>query len=278
MNRRLTSALIIAVLIYGVFTLWLSTRFSKNRSVTPAPAKSQYVAASSSLQADQVIRANNLRMIDWPASVPLAGAFTDPGALIGRMVLYPLAAGEPILERQLSAPGSGSGLTMKIPTGMRAISLRSDDVVGVAGFLLPDTHVDVLVTLHTSKDPNPMTLTVLQDAVVLAAGQKTEPDPEGKASSATDVTILVKPEDAERVVLASNQGTIYFALRNGFDREQFKGPPALLAGLSGVTPPATAKVKEVPKAPEQLSAKTYSIETILGKIKRMDDFQVMPHE
>ncbi len=274
MNRRLTSAFIIALLISGVFTLWLSTRFSKNRSVASAPAKSQYVAASSSLQADQVIRASNLRMIDWPASVPLAGAFTNPGALIGRIVMYPLAEGEPILERQLSIPGSGNGITVKIPTGMRAISLRTDDVVGVAGFLLPGTHVDVLVTLHTSYDPDPLTFTVLQDAVVLAAGQKTEPDPEGKASSATEVTILVKPENAERVVLASNQGTIHFALRNGVDREQFKGPPALLARLSGIAPPAPVeKVKEAPKAPEQLVAKTYSVETILGRTQRMDDFQ-----
>jgi pilus assembly protein CpaB len=273
MNRRLTSAFIIALLISGVFTLWLSTRFSKTRIVAPPPAKSQYVAAATSLLADQVIRANNLRMIDWPASVPLSGAFTSPGALIGRIVMYPLAEGEPILERQLSSPGSGSGITVKIPTGMRAISLRTDDVVGVAGFLLPGTHVDVLVTLHTSNDTDPLTFTVLQDTVVLAAGQKTDPDPEGKASSVTEVTILVKPEDAERVVLASNQGTIHFALRNGVDREQFKGPPALLAGLSGVAPPAAEKVKEAPKAPEHLVAKSYSVETILGKTQRMDDFQ-----
>jgi pilus assembly protein CpaB len=203
----------------------------------------------------------------------LSGAFTNPGALIGRIVMYPLPEGEPILERQLSTPGVGIGITVKIPTGMRAISLRTDDVVGVAGFLLPGTHVDVLVTLHTTNSPDPLTFTVLQDAVVLAAGQKTEPDPEGKASSATEVTILVKPEDAERVVLASNQGTIHFSLRNGVDREEYKGSPVLLAQLAGIPPPAPEKVKETPKAPEQLVAKTYSVETILGKTQRMDDFQ-----
>jgi pilus assembly protein CpaB len=272
MNRRLTSAFIIALLISGVFTLWLSTRFSKNRVVAaPPPVKSQYVAAAAKLQADQVIGAGNLRMIDWPASLPLSGAFTSPGAVIGRILMYPLSEGEPILERQLSTPGSG--ITGKIPNGMRAISLHTDDVVGVAGFLLPGTHVDVLVTLHTSDAPDPLTFTVLQDAVVLATGQKTEPDPEGKASSATQVTILVKPVDAERIVLASNQGTIHFVLRNGVDREQFKGPPALLGELSGARPTAPEKVKEAPKAPERLVAKTYSVETILGKTQRMDDFQ-----
>ncbi len=274
MNRRLTSAFIIALLISGIFTLWLSSRLSKNRAVVPAPVKSQYVAAAANLQADQVIRANNLRMVDWPTTIPLAGAFTNPGALIGRILMYPLSEGEPILERQLSSPDAGIGITMKIPNGMRAISLHSDDVVGVAGFLLPGTHVDVLVTLHTNDAPDPLTFTVLQDAVVLAAGQKTEPDPEGKASSSTEVTILVKPEDAERIVLASNQGTIHFALRNGVDREEYKGPPAKLTGLRGSTPSVVpAKPKEAPKAPEQLLAKTYTVETILGKTQRMDDFQ-----
>jgi pilus assembly protein CpaB len=214
-----------------------------------------------------------LRMIDWPASVPLPGAYSSPGALIGRTVLYPLPEGDPILERQLSAAGTGSGLTARIPNGMRAISLRTDDVVGVAGFLLPGTHVDVLVTLHTGTAPDPVTFTALQDVVVLASGQKTQPDPEGRASSAMEVTILVNPEDAERVVLASNQGTIHFALRNGIDSEQYKGPPALLAQLSGIPQPAPQKIKEAPKAPQQLVANIYSVETILGKTQRMDDFQ-----
>jgi pilus assembly protein CpaB len=270
MNRRLTTAFIVALLIAFFSTLWLSSKLAKKGGPAPPPAKSQYVAAAANLEADQVIRAENLRMIDWPATVPLNGAFTTPGALIGRIVLYPLSEGEPILERQLSSPGSGIGITAKIPSGMRLIALRTDEIVGVAGFLLPGTHVDVLVTLHTSNSPDPITFTILQDAEVLSAGQKTEPDPEGKATVSTVVTLLVKPEDAERVVLASNQGTVHFVLRNGVDREEFKGPPALLAQLSGIEPPP---VKEPPKPPELPVVKTYSVETILGKAQRMDDFQ-----
>jgi pilus assembly protein CpaB len=271
MNRRLTSSFIIALLVSGVFTLWLSTKVSKKNGVAPPPAKSQYVAAAANLQANQVIRAENLRLIDWPASVPLNGAFGNPTALIGRIVLYPLSEGEPILERQLSSPGSGIGITAKIPNGMRLIALRTDEVIGVAGFLLPGTHVDVLVTLRTISSPDPLTFTVLQDAEVLSAGQKTEPDPEGKATISAVVTLLVKPEDAERVVLASNQGTVHFVLRNGVDREEYKGPPALLAQLSGIAPPEPVKV--APKPPELLVVKTYSVETILGKTQKMDDFQ-----
>jgi pilus assembly protein CpaB len=271
MNRRLTTAFIVALLIAFFSTLWLSSKLSKKGGgPAPPPAKSQYVAAAANLEADQVIRAENLRLIDWPASVPLNGAFTSPGALIGRIVLYPLSEGEPILERQLSSPGSGIGITAKIPTGMRLIALHTDEVVGVAGFLLPGTHIDVLVTMHLNNSPDPLTFTVLQDAEVLSAGQKTEPDPEGKATVSTVVTLLVKPEDAERVVLASSQGSVHFVLRNGVDREEFKGPPALLAQLSGMELPP---VKEAPKPPEPPVIKTYSVETILGKAQRMDEFQ-----
>jgi pilus assembly protein CpaB len=264
-------AFIVALAVSGIFTYWLSQKVTKTKAVPPAP-KSQYVAAASNMEAGQVIRAENVHLVDWPASVPLSGAFTAPEPLIGRVVLYPLASGEPILERQLSAPGAGSGITVKIPDGMRAISLRTDEVVGVAGFLLPGTHVDVLVTLRMAGIPDPVTSTVLQDAEILATGQKTEPDPEGKPTTATVVTLLVKPEDAERVVLASTQGTVHFVLRNGVDREAYNGPPVLLSQLSGIGAPAPEKTAEAPKQP-RVAIRTYSVETYLGSKVRTDNFQ-----
>jgi pilus assembly protein CpaB len=271
-NRRLISAFIIALVVSGVFTFWLSQRVSKPHPAPPPP-KSEYVAATSNLEAGQAIRAENLRLVDWPASVPLLGAFKTPEPLVGRVVLYPLAAGEPILERQLSSPGAGAGITVKIPDGMRAISLRSDEVVGVAGFLLPGTHVDVLVTLHTAASPDPVTSTVLQDAEILATGQKTEPDPEGKPTTATVVTLLVKPEDAERVVLASSQGSVHFVLRNGVDRQPFTGPPVLLSQLSGIAPPAPQKAAPAKPQPRVDTERHYSVETFLGDKVRTDNFQ-----
>lgn len=272
-NRRLTTAFIIALVVSGIFTYWLSQRFTKTNRPAPPPPKSQYVAAAANMEAGQAIRPENLRMVDWPAAMPLTGAYTNPQPLVGRVVLYPLAAGEPILDRQLSSQGASGGLTVKIPDGMRAISLRSDEVVGVAGFLLPGTHVDVLVTLHLSTQPDPVTSTVLQDAEVLATGQKTEPDPEGKPTTATVVTLLVKPEDAERVVLASTQGTVHFVLRNGVDREQYTGPPVLLSQLSGVIAPTPAVDKPQVHKPMPFVAKPYTVETFLGAKQRTDDFQ-----
>jgi pilus assembly protein CpaB len=274
LNRRLTSAFIIALVVSGIFTFWLSQKFSKNKAAPP-PQKSQYVAASANMEAGQAIKAENLRLVEWPASVPLPGAFTTPQALVGRIVMYPLAAGEPILERQLASPGSGAGLSVKIPDGMRAISLRSDEIVGVAGFLLPGTHVDVLVTMHPSNSPDPITATILQDVEILATGQKTEPDPEGKPTTATVVTLLVKPEDAERVDLASTQGVVHFVLRNGVDNKQLTESPALFSQLSqdGAPAPKPVHTESVRRQPLYIAAKPYSVETFLGTTVKTDNFQ-----
>jgi pilus assembly protein CpaB len=270
-TRRLTSALLIALVVSGIFTFWLSQRFSKNKPVA-APPKSQYVAAAANLEAGQTIKPENLRLVDWPAAMPLVGAFNAPQPLVGRVVMYPLAAGEPILERQLSTAGSGMGLTIKIPDGMRAISLKSDEIVGVAGFLLPGTHVDVLVTMHPANSPDPVTATVLQNVQILATGQKTEPDPEGKPTTATVVTLLVKPEDAQRVDLASTQGIVHFILRNGSDHEEFKGPAALFSQLSGL-PTDVPAAKPVRRPLQLVVAKPYSVETFMGPTVKTDNFQ-----
>jgi|SRR6266702_161465 len=264
-------AFIIALVISGGFTFWLSQRFS-TKHAAPPPPKSQYVAAAANLEAGQAIKAENLRLVDWPSSMPLTGAFTAPQPLIGRMVLYPLAAGEPILERQLASAGSGVGLTTKIPPGMRAISLRSDEIVGVSGFLLPGTHVDVLVTMRPANG-DPITSTVLQDVTILAVGQKTEPDPEGKPATATVVTLLVKPDDAQLVDLASTQGIVHFVLRNGVDRENFKGEPALYSKLTTMNAPPMKVATIRHKSLQLIMAKPYVVETFMGPAVRADNFQ-----
>ena len=140
--------------------------------------------------------------------------------MIGRSVIYPIDEHQPILEHDVALAGSGIGLTVKIPEGMRAVSVRSNDVVGVAGFLYPGSHVDVLVTSKLENSPNPLTQTVLPNVEVLVAGQKIEPDPTGKPETVNVVTLLLKPEDGEKLVLASTQGTIQFVLRNGADQDQ----------------------------------------------------------
>lgn len=264
MARRLILALIAALVVSGLLTFWLSRRMGNPRAAKPLG--NFYLAAAHPLSAGQVLKAEDLSRVEWPQAISLAGAFRKPQDVTGRSVLYPLAAGEPILQRDLAAPGSGIGLTGKIPEGMRAIALRSDEVVGVAGFLLPGTHVDVLVTYRDSSHPEPVTATVLQDAAVLAAGHQYQPDPSGKPTSVDVVTLLLTPEDAEKAVLASSQGSIHFVLRNGSDRAHADTTPIRLSQLAVLQP---AGAPQAPHQPAQRIAKPWIVETLSGnKVSR----------
>jgi pilus assembly protein CpaB len=267
-TKRLVTALLIALLISGLFTFWLSTRVSIAANVT-SPQKRLYVAAGKALDAGEPLKPENLQLIEWHASTPLAEGFTKVGDLSGRVLLYPLAKGEPIIERQLAAAGAGTGLTASIPSGMRAISVRSDEVVGVAGFLLPGTHVDVLMSYHSSDAPDPRTATVLQDVVVLAAGQQIHPDPNDKPVSVNVVTLLLKPEDAEKLVLATTLGSIHFVLRNGADQEQVADSSVGISELTG-TPdllPSPALKATLP------NVRRYRVETFLGDKQVVNSFR-----
>jgi pilus assembly protein CpaB len=261
-NRKLSSAFLVALLISGLCTFLLSR---KMRSHAPVVKRTRYVAAAAPLEAGELLKPEKLKMIDWPATFPLAGAFADEKELAGRAVLYPLAAGEPVLARDLSIPGMG--LTVKIPDGMRAVALRSDEVVGVAGFLFPGSHVDVLVTYRTETSPEPSTATVIEDAQVLAAGHQVEPNPDGKPDTVNVVTLLMKPDDAERVVLASTQGSIHFVLRNSADRGQVNDEPVKLSQLIPIQGGGAAAARKVPAPPRR-----YVVETVLGTQKTAASF------
>ncbi len=265
MTRKLSSAFLIALLVSGLCTFLLS---KKMRGHGTEVRKQSYVAAAVPLQAGEVLKPQKLKLVDWPVSFPLQGAYLKPKDLIGRSVLYPLATNTPILDRDLAIPGMG--LTVKIPDGMRALALRSDEVVGVAGFLFPGSHVDVLVTYHTDQSPGPITATVLQDAEVLAAGHQSEPNSDGKPATVDVVTLLMKPDDAERVVLASTQGTIHFVLRNSEDRSQVKDPPVKLSELVPGTVVQQAAAVHIRPAARR---KPYVVETILGDKQTTTNFK-----
>jgi pilus assembly protein CpaB len=269
--KRLTLALIVALLISGSFTFWLSKRLAKPVAVTLIQ-KHLYVAAGKALDAGEALKAADLKFVEWPTSAPLAGGFTRIEDVAGRIVLYPLPKDEPILDRQLAAAGAGVGLTAKIPSGMRAISVRSDEVVGVAGFLLPGTHVDVLLTYHAEKSPDTRTATVLQDVVVLAAGQQIQPDPQGKPASVNNVvTLLLTPTDAESLVLATSLGAIHFVLRNGTDKEQTSSPSVGLEQLAG-TGPLSGDGSLAPTKLLHHKPRPYEVETILGNKQVVNGF------
>lgn len=235
-SRRLLIALLLALLLSGVVTYVVSRKISTH--VAAHPNTQRYVAASHVLQAGDVLRPEELVLVEWPTSVTLSKPFTRIADLAGRAVIYPVAASQPILEDYLAAPGSGIGITTKIPEGMRATSVKSDEIVGVAGFLFPGSHVDVLVTFRPEGLPTPATQIVLQDVEVLTVGQKLQPDPQGKPDTVSVVTLLLTPEDSQKLVLASSQGSVQFVLRNGADHTQVEAVPVQVAQLAGARPVA----------------------------------------
>lgn len=258
-KRRLSSAFLVALLVSGACTYLLSRKLKLHSATVVTRG---YVAAAAPLDAGEVLQAGKLKLVQWPVSVPLVGAFLKPQDLVGRSLLYPLAAGAPILDRDLAIPGTG--LTTKIPDGMRALALQSNEVVGVAGFLFPGSHVDVLVTYRSATAPEPATATVLQDVEVLAAGSQMQPSLDGKPSSVNVVTVLVKPNDAERVVLASTQGTIHFVLRNSEDHDQVDTEPIGLAQLIPGTGPAPISAKAAVRTGAIRRAPPEVVETVIG--------------
>ncbi|MHB1699040.1 MAG: Flp pilus assembly protein CpaB [Acidobacteriaceae bacterium] len=261
--KRLTTAFLIALFVSAVCT-WLLSRKMGTHAAEHVPV-ARYVAPAKPLQAGEVLKAEDLELVSWPAANPIAGTFTKVDDLVGRAALYPLDKDQPITEKLLSASGAGAGLAGKIPDGMRAIALRSDEVMGVAGFLFPGSHVDVLVTYRSGSSPEPMTLTVLQDAEVLAAGQKVQPDPDGKPVTATVVTLLLTPADAQRAVLASTQGAIHFVLRGGADKARVKDAPLALSQLSAESIPPPSPVSQRRAAIRRVAVpRQIVVETIAG--------------
>ncbi len=274
MNARVLSTAFLAALAIAALSTWVLSR-KIGAQVEHRVPDHRYVAPAKALQAGEVLKPGDLELVSWPANNQIAGAFVKPEDLVGRSVLYPMDKDQPITDKFLATLGSGIGLAGKIPTGMRAIALRSDEVMGVAGFLFPGSHLDVLVTYRTENSPEPTTLTVLQDAEVLAAGQKVQPDPEGKPVTATVVTLLLTPEDAQRAVLASTQGAIHFVLRSGSDKVRVEEAPLALSQLSGgsihalqaVSGPHLARVRGV------VAERQLTVETIAGDKQSIDTFR-----
>ena len=204
------------------------------RRLQPPPAGPNMisiVAAAKDLSPGVPLTAQDLTTIAWPDNVALPGSMRKLEDVIGRPLMVTAAAKQPLLQRDLAAPGSGYGLSGKIPEGMRATAIRSNEIVGVAGFLFPGSHVDVIATYASPSGT--ITNTVLQDVEVISTGTSIEPDPQGKPQTVNVVTLLLTPEDSQKILLASSQGTIQFVLRSGVDRKIADILPTRMDQLSG---------------------------------------------
>jgi pilus assembly protein CpaB len=259
------AALVISLGITAVFYAHLTRTQASSR-----PKTKRIIAAAVALQPGAPIAAANLTEIAWPENVPLEGLIEKKEDVTGHVLMYAVASQQPVLRRDLASSAS-LGLSAKIPDGMRATAIKTNEVTNIAGFIFPGSHVDVLITLKPENNnaASTETSTVLQNVLVLSTGTKMDPDPNGKPENVNVVTLLVSPEQSEKLALAQNQGTIHFVLRNGGDSANPDVRPVDLAELAGMAKkppePAVKRVKQVAaavKLPE-----VYTVETIVnGKI------------
>jgi pilus assembly protein CpaB len=276
-QNRMFLGLVIAIVIAFGLSTYVYKQFKQVSSVKPV-ATGHIVVAASPLQLGTRVEASNLRLIAWPADEPIAGMFTRIEDCANRALITAVAANEPILDAKLAAKESGAGLPATIPQGMRALSVAVNDVVGVAGFVMPGTMVDVLVTgkiggQSGSGSEQSITRMILENVRVLAAGQKIESDREGKPQTVPVITLLVSPEDAGKLAMASTEGKIQLALRNTIDTKRVEPPSVLEAALfSGVGPAPPKHTGPVVKTAAPAPPSPYVIEVITGNKRENKSF------
>jgi pilus assembly protein CpaB len=237
MRNRIFAVLAIAVLAggglaYGTYNM-MNTQAPPTTQTTFQPV----VVATADLTMGAEIKAEDLKIAQFPDKGAPEGAYSRIEEIVGRGVVVNIVRNEPILPAKLASKEAGSGLPPVIPEGMRAVSVRVNDVIGVAGYVLPGTRVDVLATASPTQNTADMTTkVVLANVQVLTAGTRMEQDQkDGKPVQVTVVTMSVTPEQAERLALASTEGKIQLALRNPLDQSAPATPgmkPSVLLGLS----------------------------------------------
>jgi pilus assembly protein CpaB len=228
-------------LVAGLGTALLLARYlDKKGGGGQAVAVTGVVVAAADLPLAARLKVEDLKVIEWPADHVPPGAITDPKDLVGRVLISRVLAQQPLLPGMLAAKNAGSGLAALIPSNMRAIAVRVDDVVGVAGFIHADDRVDVMVTMRPYQGSESTTKVFLQNIKVLAVGQEVDNGDKSRmhATQATVATLLVSPQDAERLVLAQTEGRIMLTLRSWTDSLPVDTNGASPSGLIGGGPVA----------------------------------------
>lgn len=266
------AALVLAALVsFSIYRVLNTAIASANSADTPA------VVAAFDLSIGSVITARDVRVMRFPGSSLPAGYFSRVEDVVGRGVLTPIVGNEVVLNSKVASENAGGGLPAMIPPGMRAVAVKVNDVIAVAGFALPGTRVDVVVTgnaTHTGPSDEVSATTVLQNVQVLAAGQKLQKNTDGKPEEVQVITLLVTPEEAQKVALATQEGRIQLTLRNPLDADapgvRVTKNAALYGSALPTTRPATPRApllaKTIPPPP------TYTVEMIRGDKKDVTTF------
>lgn len=271
MSRRTRSLLVVGIAL----TLATLASFGVYQAIQKIPVREVPVAnihtvvATRPLPVGTRVATADVKLVAWPASDPVPGSFTQVDQVVDRGLIASVLTNEPLSETKLAPREAGAGLPPTITVGMRAISVKVNDVIGVAGFVVPGTRVDVVVTAR--RNPDSMSRVVVSNVEVLAAGTKYDQEQakEGKPINSTVVTLLVTPADAERIALAATEGSIVLALRNPLDARPTETTGVRMASLLGAPdPPPVQRAVEgrkvavaTPPAP-QPAPQIYSVEAI----------------
>jgi pilus assembly protein CpaB len=277
MDRNVRTLLVVGVaLVLASASTYLVYRTIVSRPAREVEVATTYaVVAARPLALGAMLVPEDLKVVPWPAASVVPGSFTAVEQIVGRGVVAPVAENEPLTSNNLASPQAGAGLPPKIPQGMRAVSVRVNEVIGVAGFVVPGTRVDLIGILGDGSAS--MARVVVSNVQVLAAGTKYDQEQakEGQAMPTTVVTLLVKPEDAERISLASSEGQIMLTLRNPLDTAEttstgIRASNLTSGGAAASTPTgdATARPRRAaappPPPPPPPAPQPYSVEVIRG--------------
>lgn len=239
------------------------------------------VVAAADLPVGTKLEEQDLRLVKFPSSNLPPGIFRTVAEAVGRGVVVPITKNEMIMESKLAAENAGAGLPSLIPSGMRAISVKVNDVISVAGFVTPGTRVDVLVTGNPTRTGDPgdiLTTTVLSNVQVLASGQKLQKNEQGEPQQVTVITLLVNPEDAQKLTLASTEGRIQLSLRNPLDTGTDVVPvlrnAALYRGAAAPEPTPKRVARQFAKTvtPRITEPAPYMVEMIRGDDRKIQKF------
>jgi pilus assembly protein CpaB len=269
MNRRLLTILFCAFVVAALSAFVVNRMIGNRMNAAARPQTTRVIAAGADIKLGTILKASDLSTIEIAGGLP-KGAILKPEQAIGRGVVADLYQGEPILDARLASAGAGGGLAATIRQGMRACAVKVDDVVGVAGFVTPGERVDVLISGTPPGTVTPAdgskVRTLLQNLEVLSAGTDIQKDGEGKPKQVQVVNLLVTPDQAEVLSLASSQAHIQLVLRNPLDTEIAKTTGTAVGNLfdDGTPKPHVAVRAAAPKPPSG-----FSVEVLNGS-KRSD--------
>ena len=215
MKRRFLAVLLFAM-VAALVTSTLAYRLIAARSAAPKVTGPQVLVAQRDITVGTLVKDTDVQAVEWPGTVD-PHWLTRKEDVVGRGATANINRGEPFPDNRLAPPGAGAGLASIIPPGMRAVAVRVDEVVGVSGFVLPGMRVDILSSGTPPGQYGTITRTILQNIAVLSAGQNLERDAQGKPATVQSVNLLVTPEEAEKLSLASGQMKVQLVLRNPLD-------------------------------------------------------------